>query len=67
MKPGDTCIIVDDAASKSISPDEWGKMVMIISVWFGQAEVQIEGMGPVGRRRVFTCDLEPAGQLEMRL
>lgn len=68
MKPGDTYVIVDNPVSKSITTNEAGKAVTILRVGRGQfVEVQIQGMGPVGRRLVFAQDLIPGGQLEMRL
>ena len=62
---GDRVAIVDKPVSMTVKGHEGCGATVIGIVTHDIAEIQIDGLGPVGRRRILVTDLKPAGQLRM--
>lgn len=52
-------MIVDNPASMTVASHEGREAVVIGIIARGIVEIQIVGMDRIGRRRIFTIDLEP--------
>jgi len=56
---GDQVMIVDSPVSLTVAGHESRNATVIGIVTPDIVEIQIDGLGPVGRRRILTMDLEP--------